>query len=72
MDLRFDRLETQSQVQVEQFGDLVQRAAEGYGATLEHINRRLGEIHESVTRRLDDHDIALENHAQRITTLEQR
>ena len=71
MDGRFDRLEAQSTLQVEELRDLVQRAAEGYGATLEHINRRLGEIHESVTRRLDDHDAALENHAKRITTLEQ-
>ncbi|MDP1571948.1 MAG: hypothetical protein Q8L86_18275 [Vicinamibacterales bacterium] len=72
VDQRFDRLEVQRKVQVEEFGDLVQRAAEGYGATLEHISRQLVEIHDAVTTRFGDHDAALENHATRIDALERR
>jgi len=72
VDRRFDRLEVQSTLQVEEFRDLVQRTAEGYGASLEHITRRLDELHEAVTTRLTDHDRVLENHATRLDTLEGR
>jgi tetrahydromethanopterin S-methyltransferase subunit G len=72
VDQRFDRLEVRSQVQVEEFRALVQRAAEGYGATLEHITRRLDEIHDVVTGRLSGHDAVLKNHATRIDALERR
>jgi hypothetical protein len=72
VDQRFDRLEVRSQVQVEEFRALVQRAAEGYGATLEHITRRLDEIHDVVTSRLSGHDAVLENHATRVDAHERR
>lgn len=72
VDQRFDRLELQSKLQVEELHDHVQRAAEGYVATLEHINRRLDELQEAVTTKFTDHDRVLSNHATRLDTLERR
>jgi tetrahydromethanopterin S-methyltransferase subunit G len=72
VDLRFDRLEIQSTLQVEEFRDLVQRTAEGYGATLDHIGRRLDELHQAVTTKFTDHDRVLENHAGRLDAIERR
>lgn len=47
-----------------------QKAAEGYGATLKRIERKLGERNNRVRTRLSDHDKVLANHNDRLVALE--
>ena len=56
---------------MESMHDLVKRAAEGYGATLEGIERRLDELSTKWDRKIADHDVFLEDHGRRIAKLEQ-
>lgn len=65
------RLSDQARVNTEAVREEAKAAADGYAATLDAINRRLDRIEISLTERLDDHDVVLKNHNQRISALEQ-
>ncbi|MCC7180228.1 MAG: hypothetical protein IT177_17755 [Acidobacteria bacterium] len=58
------------QVHTEELRDLVRVAAEGYGGTLERIERDLGEFRAEWRTRSDDTDRILAHHLQRIEALE--
>ena len=64
------RLTEQAQINVEAFKHEARLAAEGHAAILDGINQRLDNIEAGINARLDDHDKALANHAQRLTALE--
>lgn len=66
------RLSKQARIYAEEIKFEARLAAEGYAESLNGIHRRLDEIEESVNRRLDDHDGAMSNHADRITKLERK
>ena len=66
-----DQLEHRLNVHFERTFDLVKRTAEGYGATLESLDRRLDRLERNWTARFGDHESLLRNHEQRITGLEQ-
>jgi predicted nuclease with TOPRIM domain len=69
---RLDRFEHTfaSKVEIENLRDLVQRSAEGFGATLARIERGVTELHREWQPKWEDHDRALRGHARRITRLE--
>jgi hypothetical protein len=50
--------------------DTVKKAAEGYGATLERIERDLGDLNRKVDDNHADHSVVLANHGTRLTRLE--
>jgi len=66
------RLAHQAKVGVEAAKEVVKLAAEGYLASLDSIDRRLETIVKTMTTRLDDHDGILDNHNDRIKTLERK
>ena len=63
-------LEGRLQVHMEDLKGLVTRTAEGYGGTLDRIERDLGELKQEMVTKFSDHDQALANHGQRLVTLE--
>jgi phage-related minor tail protein len=65
------RLSHQANINAEAVKEVAKLPAEGYTATLDGINRKLDDIKHAATNRLDDHDGVLDNHNQRIKTLEQ-
>lgn len=65
-----DELETRVKMQLETVEDKVKRAAEGYGGTLESIDRRLDRLEKSWIRNFKMHSAVLKNHAGRIEALE--
>jgi hypothetical protein len=67
-----ERLKQQAKIYRESLGDDLKKLAEGYGGTLEAIERRLADMKKLLDTRLSDHDLALTNHAKRITALEER
>lgn len=71
-----DKLETRIEgrlaVQFEGVKDQVKRGAEGYGATLESIDRRLDRLEKDWNRNFRLHSSVLKNHADRIDVLEKR
>ena len=67
---RFSELIAHSKMVAEDLKDTVKRAAEGYGATLDRIERDLGELTQKVENGFADQGKILSNHEQRITTLE--
>lgn len=52
--------------------DQVQRGAEGYGATLESIDRRLDRLETDWNKNFRLHSSVLKNHADRIDAIEKR
>ena len=66
------RLAHQAKINVEAVKEQAKLAAEGYGATLEAINRRLDRIEKAVTDDIGAHDAVLKNHNERISALESR
>ena len=72
---RFDdaekRLSEGALVNMEELKTVVKLAAEGYGATLEAMNRRLEGLEQKLDDNLRDHGLILKNHEQRISGLEQ-
>ena len=72
LDALETRVEGRMQVHFERMEDLVKRAAEGYGGTLESIDRRLDRLETKWDTKIGDHDSILDNHNKRITTLESR
>jgi hypothetical protein len=65
-----DRLEHRMQVHFERMEGLVHRAAEGYGATLESIDRRLDRLETKWDTQIADHGSVLTDHGRRISALE--
>lgn len=59
------------QVRCEELKDHVKMAADGYGGTLESIDRRLKELSTKWDTRIADHDLVLRNHTRRLEKLEQ-
>lgn len=64
------RLVGQYRIHAEEIKAEVKLAAEGYGATLDAINRRLQELETKWDTRIYDHERILDVHNQRITVLE--
>jgi hypothetical protein len=64
------RLSEGARVNMEELKSTVKLAAEGYGATLDRIERRLDELNAKVDTKFGDHDKVLMNHASRISRLE--
>lgn len=58
------------QVHAEELKDLMQKAAEGYGGTLDGIQRELKEFREEWRKKAADTDLILADHNSRITGLE--
>ncbi len=73
---RLDEAETRlsegARVYMEELKSLVKLSAEGYGATLEHIERQLTELNTKFEIKVGDHDRVLHDHASRIKALERR
>ena len=65
-------IEMRLTIHLEGVKDQVQRAAEGYGATLESIDRRLDRLEKDWNKNFRLHSSVLKNHADRIDTLEKR
>lgn len=63
-------LEGRLQVHMEDLKSLVTTTAEGYGGTLERIERDLGELKQEMVTKFSDHDKTLANHNRRLVTLE--
>lgn len=66
-----DHLAGRMQVHAEELKDQMQKAAEGYGGTLDGIQRDLKEFRDEWRKKADDTDLILANHNGRITVLEQ-
>jgi len=60
------------QVHFENMQGLVKVAADGYGGTLESIDRRLKELSTKWDAKIGDHDLVLQNHAERLEKLEEQ
>jgi phosphopentomutase len=67
-----ERAEKRMQMHFENLEGTVRLAAEGYGATLEGIDRRLEELNQKFDTKFGDHDLVLADHGKRISNLEQR
>ena len=52
--------------------DSAKNAAEGYQATLDRIERDLGEMNKTMSEKFSDHDKVLSTHNNRLLTLETR
>ena len=55
---------------MERLETVVKLAAEGYGATLDRIDRELSELNAKVDSKFGDHDKVMLDHAARISALE--
>ena len=66
------RLSEGARIHMEDLKSTIQMAAEGYGVTLERIERRLTELNTKWDTTIGDHDKALKDHAARISALERR
>lgn len=66
----FERMTNKVSILVGEAKDAARNAAEGYKATLDRIERKLGELNKNVDVRLSDHDRVLANHNSRLIDLE--
>jgi uncharacterized protein YukE len=66
------RIEGRLSIHFEGVKDQVKRGAEGYGATLESIDRRLDRLEREWNRNFRLHSRVLKNHADRIDAIEKR
>jgi len=66
----FERMTNKVSILVGEAKDAARNAAEGYKATLDRIERKLGELNTSVEVRLSGHDKVLANHNERLVALE--
>jgi arylsulfatase A-like enzyme len=66
-----DELKHQAKLNKEELADQIKKAADGYAASLESIDRKLDALHSKWDTQIADHHAALENHARRISALEQ-
>jgi DNA anti-recombination protein RmuC len=73
---RFDgaeqRLSEGARMNMEELRSTIKVAAEGYGSTLDRIERQLTELNTKFDTKLGDHDRVLRDHASRISALERR
>ena len=67
-----ERAELRMKMHFENLEDKVTLAAEGYGATLDGINRKLADLNEKVDNGFRDHALVLTDHGERIAKLEKR
>ena len=65
-------MKSHARVNMEELKSEVKLAAEGYGATLEGIERQLSDLNTKFDTKCGNHDLVLTNHNTRITKLEQR
>jgi hypothetical protein len=65
------RLIGQYKIHAEEMKAEVNLAAEGYGATLESLDRRLDRLEKNWTARFGDHESLLKIHEKRISSLEE-
>jgi hypothetical protein len=63
----FERMTNKVSILVGEAKDAARNAAEGYKATLDRIERELGELNKNVEVRLSDHDKVLANHNERLS-----
>jgi len=66
------RLVGQFRIHAEEMKAQVRLSAEGYGATLEGIDRRLRDLATKWNTKITDHDLVLSDHAKRVQTLERK
>jgi hypothetical protein len=64
-------LKSQARIYQEEIKDQVKKAAEGYSATLERIERELTALNEKVDNKFSDHDLVIADHTKRIAKLEE-
>ena len=67
-----ERAELRMKMHFENLESNVTLAAEGYGATLDGINRKLADLNEKVDNGFRDHALVLTDHSERIAKLEKR
>jgi exonuclease VII small subunit len=60
-------LKHQAQVYKDELKEEGRKAAEGYGGTLERIERDLADLNKTVATKFRDHDLVLSDHNKRIT-----
>jgi uncharacterized protein Yka (UPF0111/DUF47 family) len=66
------RAETRMKMHFENLEEKVKMAAEGYGATLDGIERELTDLNKKVDKQVGDYDLVLTDHSKRIVKLEER
>ena len=64
-----DQIEHRMNVHFERMSDLVKRSADGYGATLESIDRRLDRLEKKVDNGFADQARVLRQHTSEINTV---
>ena len=67
-----ESIEKRLQIHFEAVKEQVKLGAEGYGATLESIDRKLDRLEKDWNRNFRMHSKVLKNHADRINALEKR
>ena len=67
-----DELKRHSTAHMESVKEEAKLAAEGYGATLGSIDRRLRRLEKKWDTKISDHDRVLDNHNDRISGLEHK
>ena len=74
MDRRLEELPTRAELRtfVAEMASQVTTAAEGYGATLQALQRDIRRLSSKVTTKDRDRDVVLKDHGKRITALERR
>ncbi len=74
MDRKFEELPTKSDLKVfmEEMAPQVKTAAEGYGATLDAIDRSIQLMSTRIRTKDRDRDLVLKDHGKRISALERR
>ena len=65
-----ERLATGAKMHMEELRSMIKVTAEGYGATLDRIDRQLAELNAKFDTKFGDHDKVLLDHASRISALE--
>lgn len=66
-----NELNHQARLNMEELKTHVTLAAEGYGGTLERIERELVELKTEIKKDSGNHDLILKSHNERITALEE-
>lgn len=66
------RLSQQAQINAEAVRDTAKAIADGYGGTLEAIDRRLEQMNRDFSTKFGDHDRVLNSHARRLSALERK
>lgn len=65
-----ERLANGAKMHMEELRSMIKVTAEGYGATLDRIDRQLAELNAKFDTKFGDHDKVLLDHASRISALE--